>query len=216
MTSIIDFILHIDHHLVQLAADYGLYIYLILFIIVFVETGFVVTPFLPGDSLLFASGGIAAIGKMNPFILFFTLCTAAILGNFTNYFIGYKFGNQVVDRGWVRKSYMDKTIEYFVKYGKSTIIISRFVPIVRTITPFVAGIGKMDFKTFGFNNVLGAVVWVGLFLTLGYFVGNLDFVKRNFSVITLCIIGVSMIPLLITIIKGYFGRNKQPQVNADK
>lgn len=208
MTSIIDFILHIDHHLVQLAADYGLYIYLILFIIVFAETGFVVTPFLPGDSLLFASGGIAAIGKMNPFILFFTLCTAAILGNFTNYFIGYKFGNQVVDRGWVRKSYMDKTIEYFVKYGKTTIIISRFVPIVRTITPFVAGIGKMDFKTFGLNNVIGALIWVGLFLTLGYFVGNLEFVKRNFSIITLCIIGVSMIPLLLTIAKGYLGRGK--------
>lgn len=202
MSGIVDFILHIDHHLIELAANYGIYIYLILFLIVFSETGFVVTPFLPGDSLLFAAGGIAAIGKMNPFILFFTLVSAAILGNFVNYFIGYKFGHQVVSRGWVKASYINKTNEYFLKYGRATIIVSRFVPIIRTIAPFVAGVGKMNYKEFGLNNIIGGVIWVGLFLTLGYFVGNFEFVKKNFSIITLCIIGISMIPLIFTIIKG--------------
>jgi len=206
MTGIVDFILHIDHHLIELAANYGIYIYLILFLIVFSETGFVVTPFLPGDSLLFAAGGIAAIGKMNPFILFFTLAIAAILGNFVNYFIGYKFGHQVVSRGWVKQSYITKTNEYFMKYGKATIIVSRFVPIIRTIAPFVAGIGKMNYKDFGLNNVIGAIVWVGLFISLGYFVGNFEFVKKNFSLLTLGIIGLSMIPLAITVIKGLRSR----------
>jgi len=201
MSSIIDFILHIDKHLIDLIANYGIWIYLILFIIVFSETGFVVTPFLPGDSLLFAAGAIAAIGQMNFFYLYILLISAAVLGNFVNYFIGYRFGSIILSKKIIRQSYIDSTYDYFQKYGKTTIVISRFVPIVRTITPFISGIGKMKSGQFALYNIIGAVLWVSIFLTLGYFVGNIEFVKKNFSVITLSIIAISMIPLGITIYK---------------
>ena len=203
MTQIIDFILHIDKHLVDILATYGLWIYAILFLIVFAETGFVVTPFLPGDSLLFAAGAMAAIGSMNFFLLLGLMIVAALLGNFVNYAIGYFSGDKILAKGWIKQKYLDDTQKYFDKYGALTIVMSRFAPIIRTIAPFVAGVGKMDYKKFSFYNIVGGIGWVTICLSAGYFLGQFDVVKKNFSLITLGIIFVSAIPAVIGFFRAY-------------
>lgn len=202
MTQLIDFILHIDKHLVDIIANYGVWIYAILFLIIFAETGFVVTPFLPGDSLLFAAGGMAAIGQMNVFILVALLIGAAFLGNSVNYAIGYFAGQQILDKGWVKKSYLTQTEEYFAKHGAQTIIFSRFAPILRTIAPFVAGIGRMEYKKFTLYNIIGATAWVIVCIAAGYFLFSIPVIKNNFSLITLGIIGVSLIPAFLAFVKA--------------
>jgi membrane-associated protein len=206
MTQIIDFILHIDKHLIDIVQQYGVWIYAILFLIVFAETGFVVTPFLPGDSLLFAAGAMAAFGDMNVFILIGLMIAAALLGNFVNYSIGYFSGEKILARGWIKPAYLEDTQKYFDKYGALTIVMSRFAPIIRTIAPFIAGVGKMDYKKFAFYNIIGGVAWVLLCVSAGYFLGGYDIVKKNFSLITIGIILVSAIPAIYGVLKAYFSK----------
>ena len=203
MTQLIDFILHIDKHLIDILATYGVWIYAILFLIIFAETGFVVTPFLPGDSLLFAAGAMTAIGSMNFFLLLGLMIAAALLGNFVNYAIGYFSGDKILAKGWIKQKYIEDTQKYFDKYGAFTIVMSRFAPIIRTIAPFVAGVGKMDYKKFSFYNIIGGIGWVTICLSAGYFLGGFEVVKKNFSLITLGIIGVSAIPAIIGFFKAY-------------
>ncbi len=201
---LIDFILHIGDHLQELVNNYGNWIYAILFLIVFCETGLVVTPFLPGDSMLFAAGAIAGAGDMNVVLLIVLLIIAAVLGDFVNFEIGKHFGKKLFanpDSKVFKQSYLQKTHDYYAKYGGRTIIIARFVPIVRTFAPFVGGMGEMPYAQFVRYNIVGAVLWVVSFTTLGYFFGQLPFVKEHFSWIMIAIIVVSVVPILIEIIR---------------
>ncbi|WP_373741020.1 DedA family protein [Neisseria sp.] len=205
INTIIDFILHIDQHLTELSAQYGSWIYAILFLIVFCETGLVVTPFLPGDSLLFAAGGIAAVGNMNIHVMVLLLIAAAIIGDAVNFAVGKMFGEKLFanpDSKIFKRSYLDKTHAFYEKYGGKTIIIARFVPIVRTFAPFVAGMGNMDYSRFIRYNVIGAVLWVVLFSYGGYFFANIPVVKKNLSLVLLGIIIVSVLPAVIEIIRA--------------
>ena len=204
MEWIIDFVLHIDVHLAELIAQYGVWIYAILFLIIFCETGLVVTPFLPGDSLLFVAGTLAAIGTnhINVHLMVFLLITAAILGDTVNYAIGKFFGEKLFsnpDSKIFKRSYLEKTHQFYEKHGGKTIILARFVPIVRTFAPFVAGMGSMNYRYFASYNVIGGIVWVGLFMYAGYFFGELEFVKKNLSVLIVVIIFVSILPGVIEI-----------------
>ena len=205
--ALIDFILHIGAHLEALVAQYGAWIYAILFVIVFCETGLVVLPFLPGDSMLFAAGAIAAVGGMNIFALIGTLIGAAILGDWLNFEIGKHYGRRLFanpNSRIFRQSYLHKTEQYFAKYGGRTVVIARFIPIVRTFAPFVAGMGQMSYGYFLRYNVVGAVVWVTLFSLLGYFFGQLPFVKTHFSWILLAIIVISILPMVIEMARAWF------------
>lgn len=204
--ALIDFILHIGAHLEALVAQYGAWIYAILFVIVFCETGLVVLPFLPGDSMLFAAGAIAAVGGMNIFALIGTLIGAAILGDWLNFEIGKHYGRRLFanpNSRIFRQSYLHKTEQYFAKYGGRTVVIARFIPIVRTFAPFVAGMGQMSYGYFLRYNVVGAVVWVTLFSLLGYFFGQLPFVKTHFSWILLAIIVISILPMVIEMARAW-------------
>lgn len=201
--ELIDFILHVDRHLTTFAAAYGVWIYALLFLIVFVETGVVVMPLLPGDSLLFAAGALAAAGEMNVWLLMGLLFVAAVLGDNLNYYIGNRIGPRVYswDSRWIRREHLLKTQEFFLRHGGKTVIIARFMPIVRTFTPFVAGVGAMPWNRFLLFNVIGAALWVGSCVGLGYGLGNLPFFKENFSAIILAIIFVSILPGLIAWIR---------------
>ncbi|SSY70726.1 DedA family protein [Alysiella crassa] len=206
ITDIIDFILHIDKHLAALSASYGVWIYAILFLIVFCETGLVVTPFLPGDSLLFAAGAVAAAsgGHLSVHVMVAVLLTAAILGDAVNFMIGKYFGEKLFANPHSRifkQEYLHKTHEFYEKYGGKTIILARFVPIVRTFAPFVAGMGKMDYGQFIRYNVIGALVWVFLLTYVGYFFGNLEIVKNNFGKVVIAIIVISILPMVFEILK---------------
>lgn len=207
MNIIIDFILRIDTHLGVLISTYGVLTYAILFLIIFVETGVVFAPFLPGDSLLFAAGAFSALGSLNPWLIFGLLSVAAILGDTCNYWIGHFFGQKIIDNPKIpiNQGHIDKTNLFFAKHGGKTIFLARFVPIVRTFAPFVAGIGKMDYKKFISYNLFGGVAWVGLFTFAGYFFGNVSFIKHNFSVVIIAIILVSIIPMLL----HFLSRSKQ-------
>ncbi len=198
--KMIDWILHIDKYLSVIIQNYGAWIYLLIFMIVFIETGFVFVPFLPGDSLLFASGTFAAVGSLNVYVIFLLLALAAILGDTVNYFLGSYFGEKVFSR-FIRKDYMERTRLFYEKHGKKTIVLARFVPIIRTFAPFVAGIGKMNYPTFLSYNIIGGISWVALFLFAGYFFGNLDFVKSNLTLIIILIIIVSFVPVIIEYVK---------------
>jgi len=196
--SAIDFVLHLDKHLAEIVQDYGLLTYAILFITIFIETGLVVTPFLPGDSLLFAAGAIAAIGDLNVLVILVILMAAAIAGDTANYWIGHYLGQKIVDNPKIRfinQKHIDKTEEFYRKHGGKTIILARFVPIVRTFAPFVAGVGKMDYRKFISYNVIGGMAWVTLFTLAGYFFGNIEFVENNFSLVIFAIIGISVVPI---------------------
>ncbi len=198
----VDFILHLDSHLVELLRNYGFWIYLILFLIVFAETGLVVTPFLPGDSLLFAAGALAAVdtsGTLSAPLLSLLLIVAAIAGNTTNYHIGRWIGPPAFSGRirFLKVEYLQRTEAFFVKYGPMTIVLSRFLPILRTCAPFVAGVARMPYARFQGYNFAGGIAWVLSFVWLGYFFGNLPFIKENFGLVTIGIIVVSMIPVVV-------------------
>jgi membrane-associated protein len=178
---LIDFILHMDVHLNEIIINYGAWTYGILFFVIFMETGFVVTPFLPGDSLLFAAGTFAALGSLNPYYLFGLLAVAAVLGDTINYSIGAYIGERAFSGNvkFLKKEHLDRTQEFYEKHGGKTIILARFVPIIRTFAPFVAGVGTMKYSRFISYNVVGGIVWVAIFTFLGYFFGNIPFVKKN-------------------------------------
>ena len=206
---LIDFILHIDRHLHQLASEYGLWVYGIVFLIVFCETGLVVLPLLPGDSLLFAAGSLASLpdSQLSPHLLFLGLSIAAILGDTLNYWIGKKIGPKVFasqESRFFKREYLDKTHAFYLKYGAKTIVIARFIPIIRTFAPFVAGVGKMPYRTFIFYNIIGAVMWVGSFIYAGFYFGQLPFVQTNFKLIILAIIVLSIMPPVIEYLKHRF------------
>ena len=200
----IDFFLHLDKHLAEIIANYGVWTNLILFLIVFAETGLVVTPFLPGDSLLFAAGTFAALGSLDPVILILLLSAAAILGDTVNYWVGAYIGPRAFsgELRWLRKEYLDRTHAFYEKHGGKTIILARFIPIIRTFAPFVAGVGTMTYSRFLLYNVVGGVVWVTLFVLAGYYFGNLPAVRQNFSYVILAIIVISVMPIVLEFLKS--------------
>lgn len=202
----IDLVLHLDKHLPEIMAAYGSYIYCILFLVVFCETGLVVTPFLPGDSLLFACGAIAAINPngMNITTITIIFLVASVIGDACNYEIGKHVGLNLVKitHGFVKQEHIEKAQAFYAKHGHKAIFLARFVPIVRTFAPFVAGIGKMHYFTFAKYNVVGAIVWVGLFVGGGYFFGNIPIIKNNFSLVTITIILVSVLPVIVEFIRN--------------
>jgi len=203
--TVVDLFLHLDKHLGQVLADYGTWTYLILFVIVFCETGLVVTPILPGDSLLFAAGAFAALGSLSPFLLFVLLAAAAILGDTVNYWIGHFLGPRLAAGERFRlinPKHLERTHEFYERYGGKTIIFARFVPIVRTFAPFVAGLGKMSYGRFMSFNAIGGVLWVAICVAAGYFFGNLAVVKENFSLVLLAIVFLSVLPMAIEIVRS--------------
>lgn len=194
----VDFILNINEYLPAIMQNYGVLVYAILFLIIFAETGFVVTPFLPGDSLIFAAGALAVGSNgMNLPILLVIMPVAAIVGDACNYAIGKKLGGRLLERPdgrFIKKAHIEETQAFYAKHGGKTIILARFVPFVRTFAPFVAGVGHMEYKTFGFFNIIGGLIWTWGFLALGFFFGNIPFVEHNFEVVILGIIAISMLP----------------------
>ncbi|MES2527416.1 MAG: DedA family protein [Bdellovibrionota bacterium] len=205
MTQFIDIILHLDQHLLAWMSLFGPWIYLILFLIIFCETGLVVTPFLPGDSLLFALGALAALENgLNLWVLLLSLTAAGIIGDTVNYHLGKKLGAKVFDKDsrFFKKKHLADTQAFYARWGSLTIIAARFAPFARTFAPFVAGIGSMNYKKFLSYNVIGAILWVFTFILAGYFFGNLPVVKRNFHIIIFGVIGVSMLPMVIPWVKS--------------
>lgn len=214
ITFLIDFILHMDVHLAEIINQYGTWTYGILFAIIFMETGLVVTPFLPGDSLLFAAGSFAALGVMNPWLLFLLLGTAAVIGDTVNYWIGHYVGPRAFSGNvrFLKKEYLDRTHAFYEKHGGKTIILARFIPIIRTFAPFVAGVGAMTYWRFITFNFVGGIVWVGLFTFAGYYFGNLEFVRRHFELVIFAIIFISLLPPVIEYFKA---RRESRQVKID-
>ncbi len=209
LQQFIDIMLHLDVHLAELVANYGVWTYAILFLIIFAETGLVVTPFLPGDSLLFALGALAASGAINLETLMVLLCLASILGDTTNYAIGNYIGPRVFhfeDSRFLRKEHLIKTHEFYEKHGGKTVILAKFLPIFRTFSPFIAGVGSMTYKKFIGFNIVGALVWINGFLLLGYFFGNIPIVKRNFTIVIFAIILISAAPAIIQFVKMKFAK----------
>ena len=204
ISFLIDFVLHMDEYLKVIITDYGAWTYGILFFVIFLETGFVVTPFLPGDSLLFAAGTFAALGALNPFYLFLLLSVAAVIGDTVNYSIGAYIGPRAFsgEIKFLKKDHLDKTQEFYEKHGGKTIILARFIPIIRTFAPFVAGIGTMKYRNFILYNVIGGISWVAIFISLGYFFGNIPFVQKNFELVILAIIFISFIPPVLEFFKA--------------
>lgn len=210
-SALIDFVLHIDQHLQFIVAHYGIWIYAILFLLIFCETGLVVTPFLPGDSLLFAAGSIAAVGEMNVHLMVALLLIAAIVGDAVNFALGKYFGQRLFANPQskiFKQIYLHKTQEFYQKHGGKTIIIARFMPIVRTFAPFVAGMGHMHYGHFIRYNCIGAVIWVVLFSYAGYFFGNLPIIKQNLSLALIIIIAISLLPAVIEILRHKLSAHK--------
>jgi membrane-associated protein len=200
LLTFIDIFIHLDRHLIWLIQHFGVWVYLIVFLVVFCETGLVVTPFLPGDSLLFGLGALAAIGDLNVLWLFILLSVAAIAGDTVNYFIGKYLGPKVFHQEtsrFFKKEYLERTHQFYEKYGGKTIVIARFMPIIRTFAPFVAGIGSMTYAKFIIYNVLGGIIWVAVFIFGGYYFGNLPVVKNNFTLVIMAIIIISIMPGVI-------------------
>lgn len=214
ISKLIDLFLHLDKHLNEIIGQYGAWTYLILFLIIFCETGLVVTPFLPGDSLLFAAGAFAALGSLNVFWLFVLLSIAAIAGDTINYWMGHWVGPKVFYRENVRflnKKHLDRTHEFYERYGGKTIIIARFIPIIRTFAPFVAGIGSMSYGRFILYNVVGGVAWVAICVFAGYYFGNLEIVKRNFSLVIIAIVLISVVPMAVEYIRHRLRRTRSTE-----
>ncbi|OGF58780.1 MAG: hypothetical protein A2Y62_09775 [Candidatus Fischerbacteria bacterium RBG_13_37_8] len=210
INDLIDIILHLDKHLKVIIEHYGSWTYLILFTIVFCETGLVVTPILPGDSLLFAAGAFAAIGALEPAVLLLLLAVAAILGDTVNYWIGHYVGPKVFHKENVKflnKKHLERTHKFYEKYGGKTIILARFIPIIRTFAPFVAGIGAMTYLKFIIYNVVGGIAWVVIFVLGGYYFGNIPIVKRNFTLVIFAIIFISILPGLIEYLRHIIKTN---------
>lgn len=198
----IDLILHLDTHLTELLARFDTWIYVIVFLVIFAETGLVITPFLPGDSLLFALGALAAVdttGTLSPLWLAILLCIAAILGDATNYSIGRATGSRAFSGRYrfIKLEYLHRTEKWFARYGALTIVLARFAPIVRTFAPFVAGVGRMHYGRFQSYNVIGALLWVNIFIWGGYLVGNIPVIKNNFGLVTIAIIVISVMPMVV-------------------
>jgi len=202
LKNMLDIFLHLDKYLADIIAQYGVWTYALLFFVIFMETGFVVTPFLPGDSLLFAAGTFAAIGSMNIWVLLGLLMIAAVGGDTVNYWIGHSLGDRAYSSKWIKKEYLDRTHAFFEKHGGKTIFLARFVPIVRTFAPFVAGMGHMSYSYFFSYNVFGGITWVALFTLAGYFFGNIQFVKSNFEFVIIAIILISILPMIWEAIKA--------------
>jgi membrane-associated protein len=192
--GLVDFVIHFDHYLPGIIETYGFWTYPILFAIIFCETGLVIMPYLPGDSLLFVAGTLAGAGFLNIEILIVSLVIAAVLGDTVNYWIGHTTGMKIFEKNYsfVKKEHLEKTKDYFQKYGGFTIIIARFVPFIRTFAPFLAGVGKMDYRWFLTYNIIGAILWILAFTLAGYFLGSLPIVQENFSLIIYAIIGISL------------------------
>jgi len=211
ISEFIDFLLHLDVHLNTIIQNFGIWTYLILFLIIFMETGFVITPFLPGDSLLFAAGSFAGLGSLNIFALFITLSLAAIIGDTVNYWIGHFIGPRAFSGSvrFLKKEYLDRTHEFYERHGGKTIILARFIPIIRTFAPFVAGIGAMDYPRFFLFNVIGALLWVSIFTFGGYFFGNLQFVQDNFTIVIIAIILISVLPGIFEFLRDKYNSRKE-------
>jgi membrane-associated protein len=204
LKKFVDLFLHLDTHLSQVIAQYGTGTYLILFLIVFCETGLVVTPFLPGDSLLFAAGTFAALGQLDLWLMILLLAAAAVLGDTVNYWVGAAIGPRAFsgDLRFLKKEHLDRTRAFYEKHGGKTIILARFVPIVRTFAPFVAGVGTMSYRHFLLYNIAGAVLWVGLLVPAGYFFGNIPVVRENFTIVILAIVAISVMPVAVEALRG--------------
>jgi membrane-associated protein len=202
--KIFDFLLHIDTYLADIIQRYGTWTLAFLFIVVFMETGFVVTPFLPGDSLIFAASTFAARGSLNPWIMFILLSIAAVTGDTVNYWIGHRIGARAYtgEVKWIKKEYMDRTHAFFEKHGGKTIFLARFVPIIRTFAPFVAGVSQMSYGFFIRWNVIGGITWVATFTLLGYFFGNIPFVQKNFELVIIASVVISFIPAVVEWVKA--------------
>lgn len=205
INQLLDFILHIDNHLVELVQQYGIYIYIILFIILFCETGLVIAPFLPGDSLLFAAGALAASGNMNILLLGLTCVVAAFLGNQVNFIVGKFFGPKIfeTERKYLKKDHLNKTQEFYEKHGGKALIIGRYLPFIRTFVPFVAGVGQMNSYRFTYFNIVGALLWIVPILGIGYLFGNIQYVKDNFSMIILAILIISVLPMIFGVFSAW-------------
>lgn len=215
MFELLDYFLHLDEILPQITSNYGTWTYAILFLIIFLETGVVVTPFLPGDSLLFAAGAVAALDNsgLNVVFLFILLSIAAVLGDTANYWIGHTIGPRAFSGSvpFLKKEYLERTHQFYEKYGGKAIVLARFVPIVRTFAPFVAGIGSMNYSRFIFYNIFGGVLWCAIFIFLGYFFGNLPFVKKNFELVIIVIILISLLPPVVE----YFQSKRAKSIRTD-
>ena len=214
--KLVDFILHIDRHLAEIIASYGVWTYAVLFLIIFAETGLVVTPFLPGDSLLFAAGAFCAKPEtgLNVHLMALLLFVAAVIGDTLNYWIGSKFGPAVFKREdsiFLRRKHLDRAHAFFEKYGGRAIILARFVPIVRTFVPFVAGVGKMTYSRFIAFNVIGAFIWIYFFIYAGFIFGNQPFVQKNFKLVILAIIVLSVLPIIYELWRGWRENRKVAQ-----
>lgn len=203
--KVIDIFLHLDKNLAVVIAQYGTFTYGLLFLIVFMETGFVVTPFLPGDSLIFAAGALAVTSSLNTYWLYLLFLAAAILGDTVNYWVGHFVGPKIFEKDtkFIKREYLIRTQKFYDKYGGRAIFLARFVPIIRTFAPFVAGIAKMNYKYFIIYNILGGIAWVSLFLWSGYFFGNLPIVKTNFHYVVMAIIFLSITPILYEWLKSF-------------
>ncbi|MFH1237224.1 MAG: DedA family protein [Candidatus Aenigmatarchaeota archaeon] len=203
-TLLVEFVLHLDQYIGFLIQTFGIWTYVILFIVVFCETGLVVAPFLPGDSLLFAAGAFAALGSLDFALLFASLAAAAIIGDTVNYWLGHYVGPKVFTKKNVRfmnRAYLERAHRFYEKHGGKTIVLARFIPIIRTFAPFVAGIGAMNYRRFIVYNILGAVAWVAVFLTGGYLFGNIPSVRENFALVMIAIIAISFAPLVFELIR---------------
>jgi len=208
--KLFDIFLHLDDYLGAIIQDYGVLTYLLLFIVVFMETGLVVTPFLPGDSLIFAAGTFAGMGSLNPFIIFGLLGFAAVLGDTVNYWIGHYIGPRAFSGSirFLKKEYLDRTHAFYEKHGGKTIILARFIPIIRTFAPFVAGVGAMTYGKFITYNIVGGLLWVAIFTFMGYFFGNLPIVQDNFSLVIIAIILISVMPAVVEFVKEKLRQRK--------
>lgn len=212
LKDFIDLFLHLDRHLSELIASYGTSTYAILFLIIFCETGLVVTPFLPGDSLLFAAGTFAGMGALNPVLLFLLLFAASVIGDSTNYWIGRYIGPRAFSGTirFLRREYLDRTRDFYARHGRKTVILARFLPIVRTFAPFVAGVGQMPYRRFLQMSLIGSLAWVGLFVGAGYFFGNLPVVRDHFSLVVMGIIGISVLPMAIETVRARLAARARP------
>ncbi len=204
ISQIVDFILHVDVYLNDIIARYGTWTLALLFVIIFLETGVVVTPFLPGDSLIFAAATFAARGSLNPWVMFVVLVVAAVAGDTANYWIGHRVGSKAYtgEVKWIKKEYMERTHLFFEKHGGKAIFLARFVPIVRTFAPFVAGVSQMTYGFFVRWNIIGGITWVAIFTLLGYFFGNIPFVQKNFELVIIAIVVLSVIPAVVEVLKA--------------
>lgn len=211
ISFLFSFILHIDEHLIEIIAIFGYWTYIILFLIIFVETGIVIFPFLPGDSLLFASGTFAALGSLHISLLIVVFISAAVIGDAVNYFIGQKIGGSVVEHQrlgrLINKEKMKVAEDFFNRHGGKTIVIARFMPFIRTFAPFVAGASGMNYRLFAFYNVVGAILWVFICTFAGYLFGNLPIIENNFSIVILLIIFISVLPAIFSFVKSKLARN---------